>query len=404
MLLVVLLCAGIAANSILQAQDAHADKTLSLGGASAGSLFGPPGPQARHHCINVQDFGADPTNANDSSQAFDRAFSSAKESGYPLCVQAGIYRLSRAIAWDMRSAARTGLSIIGDGARRVILDFTQDDVPAPNFKIFNSAPEGTFFLRMGGFAIQSNVAGAALQIGEAAFTDPINSSVFGPLVVTNINPDPRAIGVQINYVVNSTFVQMVANLGGPGIGLDAIQLNQSVSNTFINAAGGNCKTSLHLTNGSNYGNTFIGFDFEEATTGIAIDNANSFSNTWIGGTAASLRHFVHATAGSNNYFFNMTFGLITNSVFEKDYGKGITLGRPSGPVPETPAIPRSGAGVANLSAQRILVYLRGGRVSSVTINGTPVFDTSNVSVILNPDDEVRLTYTTAPEWSWFVLH
>src|SRR5262249_39942030 len=159
---------------------------------------------------------------------------------------------------------------------KVILDFTKDRVPSPNFKLFSSSAGGAFYVNVGGFSVQSSVDGVALQIGEVGLTDAINSSTFGPLVVTNNGRGSNAVGVQINYVVNSTFLQVVSNLGGAGIGLDAIQLNQSVSNTFINAAGGNCQTSLHLTNGSNYGNAFLGFDFEEATTGVKIDNDQSF--------------------------------------------------------------------------------------------------------------------------------
>ena len=385
-----------------QRQD-PADRTLGLGQTITRTPLNRLDPPAKDRCINVQDFGADPTNTTDSSAAFDSAFANAKATGYPLCLQAGIYRISRAISWDLASTARTGINIAGDGARKVILDFTQDNVPAPNLKLFSSSSEGVFFVRMGGFSIQSNVDGAALQIGETALTDAINSAIFGPLIITNNSPGARATGVQINYVVNSTFVQLVANLGGANIGLDAIQLNQSVSNTFINAAGGNCQTSLRLTNGSNYGNTFIGFDFEEATTGVKIDNANSFSNTWIGGTAASLRYFAQAAAGRDNYFLNMTFGRITSGIFNGDHHTGIVLSAAGAYASGTPALPKSASNQVNSSGQRMIVYIRGGEVSRVDVNGVRAFSTSNVSVVLNPGDAIRLTYTTAPEWSWSVL-
>lgn len=72
-------------------------------------------------------------------------------------------------------------------------------------------------------------------------------------------------------------------------------------------------------------------------------------------------------------------------------------GAPLNPV--TPAIPASGTAVTNTGTAPISVYLSGGTVTQVTVNGLATGLTSGL-FILAPQTSIVLSYSVAPTWVW----
>ncbi len=72
-------------------------------------------------------------------------------------------------------------------------------------------------------------------------------------------------------------------------------------------------------------------------------------------------------------------------------------GAPLNPV--TPAIPASGTAVKNTGTAPVSVYLSGGTVSAVSVNGLTTGLTAGL-FILAPQSSIVLTYSAAPSWVW----
>ncbi len=376
------------------------DMTFTQAGSGAATIT--LDAKLKQFAISVIDFGADPSDTTDSSAAFNNAYAEAISLNKPLYIPAGSYRVSSQLAWDVHPRSLTGITIIGDGAHMSILDFSQDSVASPNLRIYDSVTEPVVYCRIGAFGVKANVNGVAVQIGQTNFSDAWNVCRFGPMYIANTNSGTSAVGLQVNEVLSSTFECMVANLNGAGTGMDAIQLNQSIMNTFSGCSAGNSAIGLHLTNGYSYGNVFLGLDLENATSGVAIDTPDALDNTWIGGSAANLSYFANGSAGNGNYFFNINLSAI--AVSKLNGATGIFLSNPGNSYITTPSVPASGTALTNSSGQRAVVHISGGSVTAVKVNGVTPFSNTNVTVILNPGDTITLTYSSAPSWVWLQLY
>jgi len=63
-------------------------------------------------------------------------------------------------------------------------------------------------------------------------------------------------------------------------------------------------------------------------------------------------------------------------------------------------VPLSGVSVSNFYTFPIMVYINGGAVTDVSVNGVSTGGPRG-AVVLNPDETIMLTYSSAPSWSWF---
>ena len=67
-----------------------------------------------------------------------------------------------------------------------------------------------------------------------------------------------------------------------------------------------------------------------------------------------------------------------------------------------PSIPASGTAYTNNFGVAVRVFISGGTVSAIAINGTGTGLTSG-PITLAPGETITLTYTAAPTWTWFGL-
>lgn len=65
----------------------------------------------------------------------------------------------------------------------------------------------------------------------------------------------------------------------------------------------------------------------------------------------------------------------------------------------TPPMPASGSQVINNTGVLVTVYVSGGTVSSVVVNGVTTGLTSG-TFVLKPNEGIVINYSSAPTWAW----
>jgi hypothetical protein len=65
-----------------------------------------------------------------------------------------------------------------------------------------------------------------------------------------------------------------------------------------------------------------------------------------------------------------------------------------------PSLPSSGVAYINVYCVQCMVFVSGGNVSDIAINGQATGLTSG-SFLLDPQDSIALIYTSEPTWKWF---
>lgn len=168
---------------------------------------------------------------------------------------------------------------------------------------------------------------------------------------------------------------------------------QNVSNVLIegvqvqgfNAAGG---TAVALTNTSNV--RINGLRSDQNTNGVVFNGAG---NTNI--------------AVENCDFTNTTNPIGGTSGFQSAAGVGNIVRNNRSANPGTvasPAVPASGTPYTNNLGYPCRVFIAGGTVSGVAINGTVIASSGNVGIFtVNPGESVTLTYSVAPGWAWLAM-
>ena len=73
--------------------------------------------------------------------------------------------------------------------------------------------------------------------------------------------------------------------------------------------------------------------------------------------------------------------------------------------PVNPALPASGVTVTNTFDFMVQVVVIGGNITAIAINGVTASTkpVSSLTIILNPGDSIKLTYSSAPDWFWKAL-
>ena len=66
----------------------------------------------------------------------------------------------------------------------------------------------------------------------------------------------------------------------------------------------------------------------------------------------------------------------------------------------TPAVPATGVSVTNDTGVDVTVYVSGGTVSAILIDGSTVSTTSNISLVIPSRRTIQINYTVAPTWKW----
>ncbi|WP_052285699.1 phage head-binding domain-containing protein [Kluyvera genomosp. 1] len=69
-------------------------------------------------------------------------------------------------------------------------------------------------------------------------------------------------------------------------------------------------------------------------------------------------------------------------------------------VVSTPPIPVSGVEVTNIYGVPVRIFINGGAVSLIAINGVSSGFTTGAMLFLEPGEKITVTYSTTPSWNW----
>lgn len=87
-----------------------------------------------------------------------------------------------------------------------------------------------------------------------------------------------------------------------------------------------------------------------------------------------------------------------NEAIDSDIAAAATAG-PHGPQ-VAPAVPASGTVLANPFSNPVTVYVAGGTVTVVAVNGTATGVVAG-AIRVPVGESITLTYSVAPTWTWF---
>lgn len=161
-------------------------------------------------------------------------------------------------------------------------------------------------------------------------------------------------------------------------------------------------TGIGITGGGNIRITDVFFNSFGDALGYAVSVASTYNGQYpsdAGGTAqgnvliSGCQNGYTVYQKGNGYDIQCAAGLVTIA--------GTHGANPYG-AQTAPAIPASGTALTNPFPVTVRVFVSGGTVSAIAINGTDTGLTSG-QITLGPGETITLTYTAAPAWTWFGL-
>ena len=154
------------------------------------------------------------------------------------------------------------------------------------------------------FGIKGDLAGILLEFGHEDYSDPCNVFTLD-LWISNTSTSSDAIGVQLNYFLNSPKAEMVVNTGGAGT---AIKCRQVAFNNFFGSYS-TAAIGIHLIDGYTFGDVWHAVDVENIIGApVQSDVVTASQQLFVGGTVVwhngnADGGGVIANTGSNNIRF-----------------------------------------------------------------------------------------------------
>lgn len=190
----------------------------------------------------------------------------------------------------------------------------------------------------------------------------------------------------------------------------------SISGMKSNGIEINGGTHIIITGNDIKGNNYFN---NERARGIVIGSAVTraiVANNLIGSTPEGsrtsyqeygieiIRGATNLTIDSNDVRNNYVGGILDGSADASDSHKRITNnpGFNGNRLAVSPPLPRSSEVLTNPFGSPAFVSIVGGAVGDVQLNGKTVFSTSNVQLMIAAGDRIRLTYSSPPQWIWWL--
>ncbi len=354
--------------------------------------------------VNVKWSGA----KGDASTADDAAFSAwwtylttNISDGY---IPSGVYRLAAQVTWNLgvsSALAGRGFNITTAGSQAVKMIF-DTGVASPNMLItcITGASIANHF-RFQGIGVHGNVDGTVLQIGRTDLSDIMVSCDFD-FVVSNSSNTSSAIAQDLNYLINcrgKTIAVGASTSNGQGVRIRQVIYSSWKLYTSTFARG------LYMTAGAIYGNVFDSPTLVSSGVALKSDSAACFNNVFLGGiidTASYCFEMTNGAATTPNVWYSPVITNISTDTFNLTGSPTHSMHLKASYATEvvTPAVPATTVAVTNIYGETAMVYISGGTITAIVINGVTVLTTTNHCVMVQPGDTISITYTVAPTWNW----
>lgn len=254
----------------------------------------------------------------------------------------------------------------------------------------------------------------AIAVADTTFSNIIGNTVEGGDAAqagVRMYQDPNTLGYPSDCVVAGNTISAVGqNAISVGSSVDRI----SVANNLINGCGEhgiNVYQGNHITiNGNivmnsaatNSGIILQGASYCNVTDNISSDDQVVHTQGYgirlidIGGVNSQ-----YNTVSNNKAYGNVTLQLELGGSLKLDEAYNNHGYNPVGLL-SAPPIPASTVAQTNTFQVQARVYVTGGTVTVIAINGAATGLTSG-SFVLGPNETITLTYSVAPTWTWFGL-
>jgi len=293
---------------------------------------------------------------------------------------------------------------------------------------------GSVFTSVSGYRIENSGTGS---VPEAIYMRRAVAVKFDRLITNDSNYTGTCVviendcqGICINNSVIVGFLTGIHFRKGGGIDkppivniLQNVDFDQCQETSIKFEAG-----ELNQVNGGSITSSDVGTDQRAVALIGAATKLNSFNNVHVTGyygtngagflisNAISNRFFNCVVSGSNQgYAFAGT--VTDNIILGGDVSSNVvfaTTGSLSGSGNSirnlkgfnatdkivTPAMPTSGTPVTNNFGVPARVFINGGTVNTIAINGVASGFTTGAMLTLNPSESITINYTSAPSWNW----
>ena len=364
------------------------------------------------YTYTVKQFGATGDGSTSDDAAIATAVAAAISDGKPLYFPPGTYKLTATstTVWDLKNAVKKGVKFFGAGIGRTVLNFAgaTTGIALQIGSTTTPTPADSYDFSLADMSITGSLAGVLVCVGYNDYRDPLNCLNFTGVGVFNGINNSNAVALRLNYVLNSNFIGCRANCYANGTGTNAgtsLECRQAAFNTFTNGSYGNAYYGIRFKDGSSFGNVFTGCDIENINYGVKTDSSSSGNNTVIGGQFSLWETAAVSTTGS---LATNAVTIINPNIADNDADpfidptnfSGIRLIDGTGVA--APAVPATGATVANTTGKRVLVTFWGGSITKATVSGFDI-GISTGSVVVKHGESISLTYTGSPVWIWKAL-
>lgn len=133
-------------------------------------------------------------------------------------------------------------------------------------------------------------------------------------------------------------------------------------------------------------------------SGFYTDTITSGWVRYIGCTATGNTGYGYECHGSTSPYVRIRECLASGNTLADAY---MGAASPISGALTAPAMPASGTAYTNIFSVPVTVYIAGGTVTAIAINGTTLTNLTSGTVRLGPGDTITLTYSAAPAWVWF---
>lgn len=226
--------------------------------------------------LTPEEFGAVGDDSTDDTAAINAWIVQILATGLPGYMRK-LYKCTSAITIDLTSRPN-GIKIVGTGGKTAGFDLATVS-SGPVLKIINSGNTGAFFSVFSDFQVIADVAGIAVALGQTNFDDALNSFVFRNITIGNNSTSASAVGIQLNYVLNAVFDNLVSNCNGHG---DALQSNQCQFSTFLSGSFSTADIGVHFKTGYSFANVWTGSDMENVGVCVQADISTASDQTFLG--------------------------------------------------------------------------------------------------------------------------
>lgn len=221
-------------------------------------------------------------------------------------------------------------------------------------------------------AVQS---GVLLRQGTGVAVTPTYTSIADSHI-----DQPEAFGIQANGTFFTTITDVMVTANASYEGIPAFSLNNDYGSTIdtcvaqgFSASGGalvqlSASNQANIVNNTSSGN-YAGVGFANSPTNVSVKN-NQFTSptTPISGSPAGVGNVISGNAGIGSSLLSV------------------------------PMV-ASGQSQVNSFGYNCMVYVTGGTISAIAINGTNLALVTGAFKV-NVGDSISITYSSAPAWNW----